>query len=328
MGILNFALSGNYKDFYAQLKELSKTNHKSPVLMFIDTAFSTLLFGSGLQDYLNYRFYNKSFKERSKYVTIGNMAKAYKTLASVEYADFISNKANFHKNYSKFTRRDCITPSDTYEDFEKFLDKHPVFVEKPLRGLGGSNVKKVSKEEIDSLEEYYNKIKTEDVFIEELIVQDEKWGKLSPDSINTLRVMTTVVNEKVEIIFAAARIGSGKTIADNFHQGGQGVLVDLEAGKLKGNGIDKKLNENEKSITGITFDGFEIPYWEEIKKMVIEAALVNPNIHIVGWDVAISKNGPLIIEGNRGPGFDLVQVLLNKGTKYMLDDLQKELKKS
>ena len=60
--------------------------------------------------------------------------------------------------------------------------------------------------------------------------------------------------------------------------------------------------------------------------MVKEAAQVNTNIHIIGWDVAISKKGPLIIEGNRGPGFDLVQVLLKKGTKYMLEDLKKEIK--
>lgn len=118
----------------------------------------------------------------------------------------------------------------------------------------------------------------------------------------------------------------GKTIADNFHQGGKGVLVDIKNGVLVGNGIDKALNESEKSITGITFNGFKIPYWEEIKKMVLEAALVNDKVNIVGWDVAISKNGPLIIEGNRGPGFDLVQVLLKKGTKYMLDDLLESVK--
>ena len=80
--------------------------------------------------------------------------------------------------------------------------------------------------------------------------------------------------------------------------------MDIESGKLVGNGIDKKLNESEKSITNTKFDGF----------------------HLVGWDVAISKNGPLIIEGNRGPGFDLVQILLKKGTKYMLDDLLQEVK--
>ena len=121
-------------------------------------------------------------------------------------------------------------------------------------------------------------------------------------------------------------MGHGKTIADNFHQGGKGVLVDLKSGKLVGNGIDKKLNESAESITGIKFDGFQVPYWDEIKEMVLEAALVNDKVNLVGWDVAISKNGPLIIEGNRGPGFDLVQMLLKKGTKYMLDDLLQEVK--
>jgi len=61
--------------------------------------------------------------------------------------------------------------------------------------------------------------------------------------------------------------------------------------------------------------------------MIKEAAMVNNNIHIVGWDVAIGKNGPQIIEGNRGPGFDIIQVLLKKGAKYMIEDLQKEVKK-
>lgn len=60
--------------------------------------------------------------------------------------------------------------------------------------------------------------------------------------------------------------------------------------------------------------------------MVLEASLINDKVNLIGWDVAISKNGPLIIEGNRGPGFDLVQVLLKKGAKYMLDNLLEEVK--
>lgn len=197
MGILNFALSGNYKRFYNDLKEISKTNKKPAFIMFIDTAISTLLFGSGLQDYLNFKFYEKSFKERKTYVTIGNMAKAYKTLANIEYAPFFSNKVNFHKNFSKFTKRDYLSPDDTYENFEKFITKHKQFVLKPQVGLGGADIEKIKTDEIQDKKEFFKSIKDKNCFIEELVVQDEKWGSLSPNSINTLRVMTGAVNRKI-----------------------------------------------------------------------------------------------------------------------------------
>lgn len=326
MDLINFALSGNYSRFYENLKKISEENNKSPNLMFIDAAFSALIFGSGLSDYLNYKFYEKTYKERKTYVTIGNMAKAYKVLAPIEYADFISNKVNFHKHYKEFTKRDFLYYENSFEEFEEFIYNHPTFVKKPLQGLGGSDVTKENISEITDKQAFYNKIKNKEFFLEELIIQNREWAALSPDSTNTLRIMTETFDNKSRIIFAAARIGSGKTIADNFHQGGMGVLIDIESGRLTGCGIDKELNESPYSITGIKFDNVKIPYWDEIKDMVISAALINDNIHMVGWDVAIGENGPLIIEGNRGPGFDLVQILMKKGTKYMLSDALKKVK--
>lgn len=326
MDLINFALSGNYSRFYENLKKISGKNNKSPNLMFIDAAFSALIFGSGLSDYLNYKFYEKSYKERKTYVTIGNMAKAYKVLAPIEYADFISNKVNFHKNYKEFTKRDFLFYENSFEEFEEFISLHPTFVKKPLQGLGGSDVTKENASEITDKHAFYNKIKNKEFFLEELIIQNKEWAALSPNSTNTLRIMTEAFNNNSRIIFAAARIGSGKTIADNFHQGGMGVLIDIKSGRLTGCGIDKELNESPYSVTGIKFDNVKIPYWNEIKDMVLSAALVNDNIHIVGWDVAIGENGPLIIEGNRGPGFDLVQMLMKKGTKYMLSDALKKVK--
>lgn len=326
MDLINFALSGNYSRFYENLKKISEENNKSPNLMFIDAAFSTLIFGSGLSDYLNYKFYEKTYKERKTYVTIGNMAKAYKILAPIEYADFISNKVNFHKNYKEFTKRDFLSYENTFEEFEEFISRHPTFVKKPLQGLGGSDVTKENAIEITDKQVFYNQIKNKEFFLEELITQNKEWATLSPNSTNTLRIMTETFDNTSRIIFAAARIGSGKTIADNFHQGGMGVLIDIESGRLTGCGIDKELNESPYSITGIKFDNVKVPYWNEIKKMVLSAALINDNIHIVGWDVAIGENEPLIIEGNRGPGFDLVQILMKKGTKYMLSDAMKKVK--
>lgn len=328
MGILQYALSANYGRFYGNLKEISKKNHKPAWFMFMDAGICAMLYGAGLQDYLNFKFYEKSGKERKTYVTTGGEYKAYKILASIDYADYFSNKINFHKNFSKYAKREYYSTEDGYDKFEDFTKKHPVFVKKPIIGLGGGDVEKVDIAEVKDKRNFYQQLKDKNEFIEELVEQDEEWSKLSPNSTNTLRIMTTAVNGKSKIIFAAARIGSGKTIADNFHQGGKGVLIDIDTGKLVGNGIDKQLNESENSITGIKFDGFQIPYWEEIKQMVLEAALVNDKVNLIGWDVAISKNGPLIIESNRGPGWDLPQVLTKRGMKDIMDETLKEVEES
>lgn len=325
MGILQYAMAANYGRFYNDLKEISKTNHKPAWLMFIDAGGCFIRYRAGLQDYLNFRFYEKKHKERKEYVTTGDEYKIYKKIASIEYAEFFSNKLNFHKNFAKYAKREYFSPEDTYENFEKFIEGHPVFVKKPIYGLGGGDVEKVKAEDIKDKREFYEKMKDKKEFIEELIVQNEEWAKLSPNSTNTLRVMTSAVNGQSRIMFVAARIGSGKSIMDNFHQGGQGVLVDIETGKLVGNGIDKKLNESECSCTGVKFDGFQVPYWEEVKKMTLEAALVNDKVNLIGWDVAITPNGPLIIESNRGPGWDLPQVLIKKGGKYLMDEVLKEV---
>ena len=140
-----------------------------------------------------------------------------------------------------------------------------------------------------------------------------------------MRIITGAAAGKSWMLFAATRVGSGTSIADNFHMGGSAVLIDMQTGKLTGTGIDKKLNEHECSATGIRYDGYPVPYWEEIKQLVLNAALVNDQIHFIGWDVAVTPDGPLLIEGNRGSGFDLPQVMAKRGLKDMLDKLMTDV---
>ena len=41
--------------------------------------------------------------------------------------------------------------------------------------------------------------------------------------------------------------------------------------------------------------------------MVFEAAQRVPQVGYVGWDVAMAEDGPLLIEGNTMPGYDMPQ---------------------
>ena len=329
MGLLKFALRGNYKNYYGQLKELSKKNHKSPVLMFIDTGLSCIICKSGLQDYVNYKFYDKSWKERRTYATIGYQHEFYKIAAHWDYAPFFSNKVNFHKNFKEFVKRKCITYEDGFESVKKFIENHDAVIRKPINGLGGANVEKIETKSIKNIKEFYEKLKEDNAFLEEEVIQNKEWAKLNPKSLNTVRVVTYSLNGKSKVLFAVARIGSGKSIVDNFHQGGVGVKVNIEKGCLEGNAIDKANNESEyTSVTHVKVDGFNIPYWNEIIDMTCKAAKVNDNVNIVGWDVGITDDGPVIIEGNRGPGMDIIQVLYNRGVKPDLEEIKKEILKS
>ena len=41
--------------------------------------------------------------------------------------------------------------------------------------------------------------------------------------------------------------------------------------------------------------------------MCEEAARVVPQMRYIGWDIAITKNGPVMVEGNNLPGYDMCQ---------------------
>lgn len=321
MGVISFALQGNYKRFYNDLKELSKTTHKPAWFMFLDTAVCTLRYGSGLQDYLNFRFYEKKHAQRKTYVSVGYLDQVITKLSNIKWSPYISNKTNFHKNYGKYTRRDFFDPDGGYEAFEAFLERNPVFIYKPQIGQCGEGIAKIVTAEIEDRKAFFDKAMESKACLEELVKQHPAWEALCPGCVNTLRVITGAAAGQSWLLFAATRVGSGTSVADNFHMGGSAALIDMETGKLTGTGLDKKLNEHECTATGILYDGYEVPFWEEIKAMCLEAALVNDQIHFIGWDVAITPDGPLLIEGNRGSGFDLPQVLAKRGLKDMLENL-------
>jgi len=134
--------------------------------------------------------------------------------------------------------------------------------------------------------------------LEEAIVQHPKMNKLYPDSINTIRFITLVENKDVKLLGASLRMGNGKYI-DNAAGGGIFTSIDINTGKLDNiafNSTGEKFDNHP--ITNQNIKGFQLPLWEDVIEMCKKAALEVPDVRCVGWDVAISEKGPLLIEGN------------------------------
>lgn len=311
MAFYSYIFSANYKRFFDNLKNVSKKENKNFLGLVFDTGNCVFRYGFGLTDYLNYKLYNKNSKERKQYVSTKTENKFYETVSPSAYKKRYTIKPDFLADFKDFTKRDFIVPKeDNYNEFLEFLDKHEVFMSKPYDGLGGADVKKEYSKDIENKEEYFNNAIKNRIFLEELVKQHPDMNKLCEKSVNTMRIMTFNDHGKSRIIWMGLRVGNGINSIDNFHAKGMAVNIDINTGKLVGNAIDKDLNEYEEHpFTHLKFDGFQIPCFEEAKKMVLEASLRSDKILVVGWDVAISDKGPVIIEGNRRPGFDIVQVL-------------------
>jgi hypothetical protein len=85
--------------------------------------------------------------------------------------------------------------------------------------------------------------------------------------------------------------------------------VSFETGILEKPAADFYGNVYEQHpITGINLIGLQIPYWNEVLTMLEGAAAEIPQVGYVGWDVAITPDGPIIIEGNTTPGYRYYQI--------------------
>lgn len=54
----------------------------------------------------------------------------------------------------------------------------------------------------------------------------------------------------------------------------------------------------EHPQTHVRFSGFEIPYFHDAVKFATRLHSYLYGVHSIGWDIAITEAGPVIIEGN------------------------------
>jgi Sugar-transfer associated ATP-grasp len=59
--------------------------------------------------------------------------------------------------------------------------------------------------------------------------------------------------------------------------------------------------------TGAAIEGRVLPLWPETIAVACRAHAAFAPRAIVGWDIAIASQGPVLIEGNNAPGVDLLQ---------------------
>lgn len=320
MAFYSYIFTANYGRFFKNLAKVAKKEHRFFPFLVVDTAWCVFRYGLALSDYLNYEIYKRNTAQRKDYVSTRTENRFYETVSPSAFKKRFTVKQNFLREFKDYTRRDCVVPGE--DDFQAvcaFLDKNPQFMSKPYDGLGGQNVQKQNAADIQDRQAFFDQCVRDRIFLEQLVRQHPDMNALCPASVNTARVMTFNDHGKPEILWMGLRVGNGVNAVDNFHAQGMAVAVDQSTGKLMGNGYDKDGRVFPvHPTTGVAFDGFQLPDFEQAVELVLKGALEDNNILVIGWDVAFSDQGPVIIEANRRPGFDIVQMLDGRGRMDMI----------
>ena len=284
-----------------------------------------VLLGIPYYDFVLCRCRTKSFSEASRIVTYRTQKSFYFATGDLKGRMLSGNKYASYKRFEPFYQREvvCYLPSENLkenfieamkihnclpeidkcrEELWYFAQRHDAFVVKPFSNKWGIGVKVVkginTPEKLDQLLSEYS----EGFVAEELIAQSESMAVFHPNSVNTVRVNTVVYDDgSVEVKWPCFRMGAGGSFVDNAGSGGIVAAVDATTGKLIAASDEKQAVFTKHPDTGVELIGATIPRWDELCECVKKMALLFPECRFVGWDMALTDNGWVLVELNTLP---------------------------
>jgi hypothetical protein len=183
-----------------------------------------------------------------------------------------------------------------------------VIIKKTYWSYGGDRIFKLTLDQLrvnpEITDKLYSEVIKSGYLFQETIIQHPELNRLNPSCVNTIRIDTFIDKEgKIEVISAYIRMSINNFHLDNISSGGCSVNIDIQTGKLKRDGYMIFRTNGVKiltkhPITKIVFEDFKVPYFNQVKELVIKTAGLMPDLRLIGWDVAIGESGPVLIEGN------------------------------
>lgn len=293
------------------LEKIKEKSGQSKVYTFFDILVCAAKYGAGYYDYLMFGFYDMNGRQRDTYLTRVRNKKIMDLMNDPAFSDEFDDKLRFNKTFAAYLGRKTLNgETATEEELAEFLRGQEAIFAKINHGDCGRGVEKLYVKDFDSPAAMLAYIREHGlVVLEHVLPQHEDMARLHPSSVNTMRILTDLVDGQVHIAYITVKMGRGNGVCDNSGQGGILCRVDPPSGKIISPATDDYFNVYEKHPdTGIVLQGYQLPMVDRAVAMAKEASLVFPQVGHVGWDMAITPTGPAIIEGNEFPGTDLCQL--------------------
>ena len=295
---------------------ISKKSGKSKMRIRLDIVKCFLLYGAGYTDYFRGDFINLTHEEKKTWATARRFYKLNAYLNDERYSVILEDKLIFNEMFHEYLKRDFISlRKSTPDDLRRFLEGREIVFAKASTGEGGHGIKKLRVSEISDVDALYRELCSKGQYlVEEAIVQSGDLNEINPCVVNSFRIVTIYKDTGAKVVSNALRINQDDTDVI-------GCTNDLycslsEDGTISSNVIDDYANVYESHpMTGKRFADVRIKDVKKAFEMCEEAASRIPQVRYIGWDVAFSDKGPVLVEGNEYPGYGILQFYALNGSR-------------
>ena len=333
---------------FAQLKKKNGPAFIPSAIDYIDKRSKNRV---GFSEYFDFKLYNKKFPDeyRNDFLGYVNQKIYLDFLNPINYSLLAGNKyltkiflqsLNFPTSELLFVfdpeagkcSKNILTKISSLKNFFE-ATKPFEFVCKPLTGSHGQGVdvfigwylkndevilKKINNGDI-SLEKYLKcNSNFKKLIFEKRIKQADYINEINRSSVNTLRIVTLLFpNGDVEILTAFFRIGRKGKCYDNASNGGNvDAGINITTGYLEYpiafNSFSEIVDIIYHPDSKINLINFKIRDWDCITENVKKFQQQVSFLKAIAWDIAITENGPIIIEINHR--WDITgQIFVRKG---------------
>ena len=300
-----------FKQILESTDRICKKTNKNRCIIFMDILYCLLKYQASPYNYEKFEFYRIGASLRKTYVTYGVSKKMIRKFNNVNYINFFEDKLKFAETFpEEFNRAYLNVETMSLEEFFHFCSGKTKFICKHVNGSQGNNIKVFHLND-DTLENIYEQIKkdyAQGYMLEEWIEQHAVLSKIYPNAVNCLRIITLFDGKFVNFLTGGVTFALDSEIA-NGSQPSIVAPVDFETGIINkpaatfGSELYERHPKTNAAILGV-----QLPYWNETKEMIDKVCRRVPQVGYIGWDVAFTTNGPVLIEGNTTPGYKYYQI--------------------
>lgn len=297
--------------YYKTSKRIARQQRCSTLRVYFDMLQSLVKYGASDYNYEWLEFWGRDDAYKDSFITWRRNFDIMFKFNTPHANQLFLDKVRWNKRFSKYVKRDWIyCKESTSAIIRQFLTEHKTVILKQIDGACGVGISKYESADILAREDLFISLVGGNYILEQLAVNCAEMQQFTPNSLNTIRVITCIDNEgKSHIIASILRIGNGVTHTDNFFTGGIASYVDSETGIVTTDGVNSR---GERfvchPVSNIKFKGFKISKWDEIRKLCLSLSKEVPEARFVGWDVVMTPGGLDILEGNIPPGEELPQL--------------------